>query len=62
MTTLVSLLFIAMIPIDYKTTKFSLHLSVCFVLVSVRVCILNVHECIYTLDALWSYLMMYAFV
>ena len=30
MTDLVSLLFIAMIPIDYKITKFSLHLFVYF--------------------------------
>ena len=30
MTALVSLLFIAMIPIDYKITIFSLHLVVCF--------------------------------
>jgi len=30
MTTLVSLLFITMIPIDCKITKFSLNLFVCF--------------------------------
>jgi len=30
MTALVSLLFIAMIPIDFKITKFSLHLFVYF--------------------------------
>ena len=33
MTALVSLLFIAMIPIDYKITNFSLHLFVYFFII-----------------------------